>query len=74
MAVLQSQSRVSNEMGETISSAEQTSLGVVGEAALGALHGGLQGQSWGRVGLVLQRSNKEGLFASLLVQPQMQKL
>lgn len=54
VAVLQGQTRVSNQVGQAISAAQQASLGVVGEAGLGALHGGLQGQGGSGVRLVLR--------------------
>lgn len=53
MAVLEGQPGVGDQVGQTVRTAQQTGLGVVGEAGLGALGGGLQGQGRGGAGLVL---------------------
>jgi len=54
VAVLEGKSRVADQVGQTVVAAQQTRLGVVGKAVLGALDGGLESQSWGAVGLVLR--------------------
>jgi hypothetical protein len=54
MAITEGQTWVGDEMGEAISAAEETLLGVVVESSLGLLDGGLQGEGWGRAFLILQ--------------------
>jgi hypothetical protein len=45
MAIFQSQTRVSDEVWQTVCAAQQARLGVVLEALVGALDGGVQRQS-----------------------------
>ena len=53
MAVAEGKSGVSDEMGQTIITAEETLATVVVETLLGLLDGGLEGESGSRAGLVL---------------------
>lgn len=53
VAVAQRQSGVRDQVRQAVGAAQQARLGVVGKARLGALHGGLEGQSGRAVGVVL---------------------
>jgi hypothetical protein len=57
VAVLERKARVSDQVREAISTAEDASSRVVGKALVGAVHGGLQGEGWGRALLVLHHSH-----------------
>jgi hypothetical protein len=60
VSVAEGKSRVSNEVREAVSAAQQALLAVVVEALLGLLDGGLEGEGRGRAGLVLQRGRVRG--------------
>ena len=53
VAVLERQPGVADEVGQAVVAAQQAGLGIVGEARLSALDGGLESQGGGAVGLVL---------------------
>lgn len=57
MSILECQSWVADKMGQAISTTQQTSLGIVGETLLCAINGGLDGDSWGAVSLILQEQH-----------------
>lgn len=59
VAELEGQAGVGDQVGQAVGTAQQTSLGVVAEAGLGALDGGLQGQG-GRGLSVVLRAGREG--------------
>lgn len=61
MAVLKSQTRVGNQMGETIGAAEQVGLRIVREALVGTIDGSIQRQVRSRAGLVLHVTNYQPL-------------
>lgn len=56
VAVTKSQSRVSDQMGQTVSAAEQVRLGIVREPLVGAVNGSVQGQVRCGASFVLHQS------------------
>lgn len=66
MAILKGKAGISDQMWETVGTAQQASLSIVGKALLSALNGGLQCKSWGTVWLVLLEALLEVLELLLL--------
>ncbi len=63
VVVAERQAGVGDQVGQAVVAAQQTGLGVVGKAVLGALNGGLQRQGGRRASLVLRAGARGGAHA-----------